>query len=145
MNDQHTSLQRGLEAQLRTIIDNENIIIDQETQKPYECDGLSIYCEMPLIIVLPETVDQVCAVMKICHKLQVPVVARGAGTGLCAGAMPHKEGVLLSLAKLNKILEIDIPARLARVQPGVSNLSISHAVAEQGFYYGPDPSSQIAC
>ncbi|MBB1487796.1 FAD-binding protein [Oceanospirillum sp. D5] len=126
-------------------IDPEYVIADEETQKPYECDGLSMYCEMPLIVVLPETLKQVQQVMKICHQYQIPVVARGAGTGLCAGAMPHKEGVVLSLAKFNQILDIDPLARTARLQPGVRNLAISEAAAEYGLYYGPDPSSQIAC
>ncbi len=129
----------------RRFIAPEYVISDQETQKPYECDGLSMYCEMPLIVVLPETVEQVQEVLRICHRYQIPVVARGAGTGLCAGAMPHEEGVVLSLAKFNKILEIDPLTRTARLQPGVRNLAISEAAAEYGLYYGPDPSSQIAC
>ena len=130
---------------LSEFIDPEYVIADEETQKPYECDGLSMYCEMPLIVVLPETLEQVQQVMRLCHQYQIPVVARGAGTGLCAGAMPHKEGVVLSLAKFNRILAIDPLARTARLQPGVRNLAISEAAAEHGLYYGPDPSSQIAC
>ncbi len=126
-------------------IDPDYVIADEETQKPYECDGLSMYCEMPLIVVLPETLAQVQQVMRICHQYQIPVVARGAGTGLCAGAMPHSEGVVLSLAKFNQILEIDPLARTTRLQPGVRNLAISEAAAEHNLYYGPDPSSQIAC
>lgn len=129
----------------RRFIAPEYVISDQETQKPYECDGLSMYCEMPLIVVLPETVEQVQEVLRICHRYQIPVVARGAGTGLCAGAMPNEEGVVLSLAKFNQILEIDPLTRTARLQPGVRNLAISEAAAEYGLYYGPDPSSQIAC
>ncbi len=113
--------------------------------KPYECDGLSVYCEMPLLVVLPETVEQAQQVLRICHREGVPVVARGAGTGLCAGAMPHAHGVVLSLARFSRILEIDPLARVARVQPGVRNLAISEAAAKHGLYYGPDPSSQIAC
>ncbi|MEH6825788.1 MAG: FAD-linked oxidase C-terminal domain-containing protein [Motiliproteus sp.] len=126
-------------------IDPDAVISDQETQKPYECDALSMYCEMPMLVVLPETVEQVQELMKICHHYQVPVVARGAGTGLCAGAMPNPDGVVLSLAKFTQILAIDPQARTARLQPGVRNLAISEAVAEHGLYYGPDPSSQIAC
>lgn len=129
----------------RRFIDPEYVISDAETQRPYECDGLSMYCEMPMLVVLPETVEQVQQVMKICHQYQVPVVARGAGTGLCAGAMPDPDGVVLSLAKFKKILQIDPQARTARLQPGVRNLAISEAVAHHGLYYGPDPSSQIAC
>ncbi|MBV1900579.1 MAG: FAD-binding protein [Kordiimonadaceae bacterium] len=121
------------------------IIADDETLPPYECDGLSIYTEKPPLVLLPETIDDVCTIMRICHQHQVPVVARGAGTGLCAGAMPHTNGVVLSLAKFDQILEIDTAGRLARVQPGVTNAAITQAVSEHGFYYGPDPSSQIAC
>ncbi|WP_207062673.1 FAD-linked oxidase C-terminal domain-containing protein [Motiliproteus sp. SC1-56] len=142
----NTGPDRGQLAQLfRQFIDPDFVIEDPETQKPYECDGLSMYCEMPLLVVLPETVEQVQQVMKICHQHQVPVVARGAGTGLCAGAMPNRQGVLLSLAKFKRILEIDPLGRTARVQPGVRNLAISEAAARHGLYYGPDPSSQIAC
>ena len=97
------------------------------------------------MVVLPETVEQVQQVLRVCHQLGVPVVARGAGTGLSAGAMPHPEGILLCLSKLDQILDIDVLARTARVQPGVSNLSISEAAASHRLYYAPDPSSQIAC
>ena len=134
-----------LAEQLRAFIDPEFVITDDETLKPYECDGLAMYREMPMLVVLPETVQQVQRVMRICHEHGVPVVARGAGTGLCAGAMPHKEGVVLSLAKFNRILDIDPLARTARLQPGVRNLAISEEAAQHGLYYGPDPSSQIAC
>lgn len=134
-----------LAEQLRAFIDPEFVITDDETLKPYECDGLAMYREMPMLVVLPETVEQVQRVMRICHEHGVPVVARGAGTGLCAGAMPHKEGVVLSLAKFNRILEVDPLARTARLQPGVRNLAISEEAAQFGLYYGPDPSSQIAC
>ncbi|UTW13234.1 FAD-linked oxidase C-terminal domain-containing protein [Marinobacterium rhizophilum] len=134
-----------LAALFRDFIDPQYVIDDAETQRPYECDGLSMYCEMPLIVVLPETVEQVQQVLRICHRHAIPVVARGAGTGLCAGAMPHAEGVVLSLAKFNRILDIDPLARTARVQPGVRNLAITEAAAKHGLYYGPDPSSQIAC
>jgi glycolate oxidase len=116
-----------------------------ESQRPFECDALTLYRELPLLVALPATAGQVQDVLRICHQLNVPVVARGSGTGLCAGAMPHPEGVLLSLSKLDRILDIDTLARTARVQPGVSNLSISDAAARHGLYYAPDPSSQIAC
>ena len=121
------------------------VIEERESQRPFECDALTIYRELPIIVVLPETVAQVQQVLRICHVLGVPVVARGAGTGLCAGSMPHPEGVLLVMSKLDRILQIDQAARIARVQPGVSNLSISDAASQYGLYYGPDPSSQIAC
>lgn len=129
----------------RAFIEPEYVISDAETQKPYECDGLSMYCEMPLLVVLPATVEQVQKVLRLCHQHGIPVVARGAGTGLCAGAMPSADGVLLSLARFKHILEIDPLARTARLQPGVRNLAISEAAAAHGLYYGPDPSSQIAC
>ncbi len=116
-----------------------------EDTTPYECDGLTAYRERPLVVALPETTEQVQAVLKACHRLGVPVVARGAGTGLSGGAMPHRMGVTLSLAKFNRILQIDPQARTATVQCGVRNLAISEAAAPYGLYYAPDPSSQIAC
>ena len=122
-----------------------SLIHNEEDLRPYECDGLSAYRKLPLAVVLPETIEQVQAVMRVCHRLQVPVVPRGAGTGLSGGALPYEGGILLSLAKFNRILEIDDANQLARVQPGVRNLAISEAVASRGLYYAPDPSSQIAC
>ncbi|OBS09504.1 Glycolate dehydrogenase, subunit GlcD [Acidihalobacter prosperus] len=121
------------------------LLLSEEERRPYECDGLTAYRRLPMLVVLPETVEQVQAVMQICHALRVPVVARGAGTGLSGGALPHAGGVLLSLAKFNRILKIDTLARTARVQPGVRNLAISEAARPYGLYYAPDPSSQIAC
>ncbi|MBB4843233.1 glycolate oxidase [Paucibacter oligotrophus] len=116
-----------------------------EDTTPYECDGLSAYRQRPLLVALPETEGQIAALLRICHGLQVPVVARGAGTGLSGGAMPHAAGVTLGLAKFKQILQIDPLARTARVQCGVRNLAISEAAAAHGLYYAPDPSSQIAC
>ena len=116
-----------------------------EDTTPYECDGLTAYRERPMVVALPETEAQVSAVLRICHALDVPVVARGAGTGLSGGALPHKMGVTLSLAKFNKIQRIDPNSRTAVVQSGVRNLEISEAAAPYGLYYAPDPSSQIAC
>jgi len=116
-----------------------------EDTVPYECDGLTAYRQQPLAVALPETEAQVAAVLKACHRLGVPVVARGAGTGLSGGAMPHALGVTLSLAKFNKIVQVDALARTATVQCGVRNLAISEAAAPHGLYYAPDPSSQIAC
>jgi glycolate oxidase len=116
-----------------------------EDTQPYECDGLTAYRQRPLCVALPETTEQVVQVLRICHRLQVPVVARGAGTGLSGGAMPHRLGVTLSLAKFNRIVRIDPLARTAQVQCGVRNLAISEAAAPYGLYYAPDPSSQIAC
>jgi glycolate oxidase len=116
-----------------------------EDTTPYECDGLTAYRQRPLVVALPETETQVAAVLKTCHRLGLPVVARGAGTGLSGGALPDPLGVTLSLAKFNKILQIDPLARTATVQCGVRNLAISEAAAPHGLYYAPDPSSQIAC
>lgn len=137
----YPALLRGLEA----ILPAHSILIDGESLRPFECDALSLYRELPLLVTLPHTVSQVQAILKLCHELDVPVVARGAGTGLCAGAMPHPEGIVLGLSRFNEILEIDPQARTARVQPGVTNLSISEAAAAHELYYAPDPSSQIAC
>ena len=116
-----------------------------EETRPYECDGLTAYRERPLAVALPETEAQVQGVLRACHALRVPVVARGAGTGLSGGAMPNRLGVTLSLAKFNRILAVDPVSRTARVQCGVRNLAISEAAAPYGLYYAPDPSSQIAC
>jgi FAD/FMN-containing dehydrogenases len=123
----------------------EGLKIDPEDLRPYECDGLSMYRALPRCVVLPETEAQLCEVLRICHAERVPVIARGAGTGLSGGATPDPNAVLLSTAKMMKIIEIDPEAALARVQPGVRNLAISEAVASHGLYYAPDPSSQIAC
>ncbi len=130
---------------MRQVLPPDCIIEEPESQRPFECDALMLYRDLPLLVVLPATTAQVQDVLRICHQLNVPVVARGSGTGLCAGAMPHPEGVLLGLSKLDRIVDIDPLARTARVQPGVSNLSISDAAARHGLYYAPDPSSQIAC
>jgi glycolate oxidase len=121
------------------------ILSRDEQLRPYECDGLSLYRQKPMVVVLPETEVQVQAVLRICKNLNVPVVARGAGTGLSGGAMPHAQGVLLGLAKFNRIKSIDAQAAIAVVEPGVRNLAVSEAVAPYGLYYAPDPSSQIAC
>ena len=130
---------------LQAVLPAHALLWNREDTTPYECDGLTAYRERPLVVVLPETYSQVQAVLKTCHTMGVPVVARGAGTGLSGGAMPHKLGVTLSLAKFNKILKIDSLARTALVQGGVRNLAISDAAAPHGLYYAPDPSSQIAC
>ncbi|MFK7731773.1 MAG: FAD-linked oxidase C-terminal domain-containing protein [Pseudomonadales bacterium] len=145
MNSIDSSLREELARELRRFISAESVISDPETQRPFESDGLAIYAAMPLLVVLPETVEQVQRVMRICHQRGVPVIARGAGTGLSAGAMPREDAVVLSLAKFQSVLEIDPQARTARLQPGVRNLAISEAAAEYGLYYAPDPSSQIAC
>jgi len=132
-------------AALRDVLPEHALIWNAEDTTPYECDGLTAYRTRPLAVALPETEAQVAAVLKSCHALGVPVVARGAGTGLSGGAMPHPMGVTLSLAKFNRILKIDPVSRTAVVQCGVRNLAISEAAAPFGLYYAPDPSSQIAC
>ena len=134
-----------LAARLKAILPAHCLLIDEEDLRPYECDGLTAYRELPLAVCLPENEAQVVEVLRTCHHLGVPVVARGAGTGLSGGAMPHAQGLVLSLARLNKILRVDPAARLAVVQPGVRNLAVSEAAAPFGLYYAPDPSSQIAC
>jgi glycolate oxidase len=140
-----SALQNRVAAALREFLPQHAVLHAREQVKPYECDGLSAYRQVPMVVALPEDEAQVARVLRTCHALGVPVVARGAGTGLSGGALPLADGVLLSLAKLMRIVEIDPQARTARVQPGVRNLAISEAVAHLGLYYAPDPSSQIAC
>lgn len=130
---------------LRAVVSEANVIADAAGLRPYECDGLTAIREMPWLVVLPENEEQVSSVMRICHQHGVPVVARGAGTGLSGGARPHENGIVLSLAKLNQIIEIDPTNCVARVEPGVRNLAVSEAAKPHGLYYAPDPSSQIAC
>ncbi len=139
--DRQSQVVRALQAALPA----HALLWNREDTTPFECDGLTAYRERPLVVVLPETEEQVQAVLRICHALEVPVVARGAGTGLSGGAMPNAMGVTLSLAKFSRILALDANARTARVQCGVRNLAISEAAAPYGLYYAPDPSSQIAC
>ena len=130
---------------LSQVLPQDAILYTPEDTTPYECDGLTAYRERPLVVALPETEAQVQAVLKACHALAVPVVARGAGTGLSGGAMPHRMGVTLSMARFNQIKTMDPVSRTAVVQCGVRNLAISEAAAPYGLYYAPDPSSQIAC
>ena len=137
--------QREVAAAMRAFLPAPAVLFDHEDVKPYECDGLSAYRQVPMVVVLPETEEQVCRVLRTCHEMRVPVVARGAGTGLSGGALPLGDGVLLSLARFMRILDLDPRARAARVQPGVRNLAISDAAAPHGLYYAPDPSSQLAC
>lgn len=130
---------------LKRLLPKELIIADEELLRAYECDALSAYRQLPSYVVMPESVDQVQAIMRLCHQENVPVVARGAGTGLSGGAMPVEDGLLLSLAKFNQIVHLDPDQRIATVQPGVRNISVSEAVEKYGLFYAPDPSSQIAC
>ena len=138
-------LNPALLAALGEILPADAILTAAEDTRPYECDGLTLFRELPPAVLLPENETQVVQILKLCHAARVPVVARGAGTGLSGGAVPDREGVVLSLAKFKRILAIDPLARTATVQPGVRNLAISEAAAPHGLYYAPDPSSQIAC
>ncbi|ALM82063.1 FAD-linked oxidase C-terminal domain-containing protein [Bordetella sp. N] len=134
-----------LVAALHAVLPPHCILYREEDTRPFECDGLSLYRALPAVVCLPETEAQVQAVLRICRKLNAPVVPRGAGTGLSGGAMPHPQGVLLGLSKLNRVKHIDTDNAIAVVEPGVRNLAISEAAAPYGLYYAPDPSSQIAC
>ena len=137
--------QREVAAALREVLPARAVLHETEDTRPYECDGLTAYRALPMVVALPETEEQVRQVLRTCHAMGVPVVARGAGTGLSGGAMPDPAGVLLSMAKFMRVTRIDPAARVAVVQPGVRNLAISDVVAPFGLYYAPDPSSQIAC
>ncbi len=135
----------ALVSRLRMLLPEGSVLDTDEAQRPYECDGLTLFRQLPLATVLPSTEEQLVSVIRLCREAGVPIVPRGAGTGLSGGATPHAHGVLLSTAKMSRILSIDPVARTARVQPGVRNLAISEAAAKHGLYYAPDPSSQIAC
>lgn len=137
--------QKELVEALKPILTEDCLLWEAEDTIPYECDGLAAFRQMPLAVALPQTESQVIAILKVCHRLSVPIVPRGSGTGLSGGAMPIADGLVLSLAKFKKIIHVDPIARTAVVQPGVRNLAISEAVAQHNLYYAPDPSSQIAC
>ena len=132
-------------AGLRAIVPGEGVIETEHERRAFECDGLTAYRQLPMVVVLPETTAEVAEVLRYCKANAVKVVPRGAGTSLSGGALPLEDGVLLGLGKFKRILEIDVPNRCAVVQPGVTNLGITHAVQAHGLYYAPDPSSQIAC
>jgi len=132
-------------ADLQQSVPSLTLLHREEDLRPFECDGLAAYRVLPMLVALPETLEQVQTLLKRCHALGVPVVTRGAGTGLSGGALPLERGVLLVMSRFKKILAIDPDARLARLQPGVRNLAISEAAAPYGLYYAPDPSSHIAC
>jgi glycolate oxidase len=138
-------LQKRISEKLREFLPARCVLWEREDTQPYECDGLTAYRRVPMVVALPETEEQVQRILQTCHALGVPVVPRGAGTGLSGGALPPCDGVLLSLAKFMRVLRIDPLARVAVVQPGVRNAAISDVVAPFGLYYAPDPSSQIAC
>ena len=144
--DQAVLKRRGeFVAALKRIVPGEGVIASEEAMRPYESDGLTAYRQLPMVVVLPETTAQVSAVLAYCHREGIKVVPRGAGTSLSGGALPLGDGVLLGMAKFNRIREIDYDNRVAVVEPGVTNLAVSQAVEGEGFYYAPDPSSQIAC
>src|SRR5471032_1298906 len=130
---------------LRAIVPGEGVIATELEMRPFESDGLTAYRQLPMVVVLPETTQQVSEVLRYCHGEGIKVVPRGAGTSLSGGALPLEDGVLLGMAKFNRIKDIDFANRVAVVEPGVTNLAVSQAVAHAGFYYAPDPSSQIAC
>ena len=132
-------------AALRAIVPGEGVIDGEREMRPFESDGLTAYRQLPMVVVLPSTTQQVSEVLRYCHENNIKVVPRGAGTSLSGGALPLGDGVLLGLSKFSRIREIDFENRVAVVEPGVTNLGISNAVAHRGFYYAPDPSSQIAC
>ena len=137
--------QRQVAAALRARLPEGAVLFNEEDTRPYECDGLAAYRQLPMVVVLPQDEAQIVAILQTCRDLQVRIVPRGAGTGLSGGAMPIADGVVLSTARLNRIVRLDPLARTAIVQPGVRNLAISEAAAPHGLYYAPDPSSQIAC
>ncbi|MGB5079553.1 MAG: FAD-linked oxidase C-terminal domain-containing protein [Burkholderiales bacterium] len=137
--------QAEVASRLRRLLSEDAVLSAKEDTRSYECDGLSAYRQLPMLVALPSNEDEVRQVLRACRELKVPVVARGSGTGLSGGALPLANGVLLSLSKMRRILAVDPVARTARVQPGATNLSISDAAAPYGLFYAPDPSSQIAC
>src|SRR5712692_4848169 len=137
--------QTEVAGRLRRLLPADAVLHAEEDTRSYECDGLTAYRQLPMVVALPSNEDEVRQVLAACHELKAPVVARGAGTGLSGGALPRGDGVLLSLAKMRRILALDPVARTARVQPGVTNLAISEAAAPYELFYAPDPSSQIAC
>lgn len=142
---QHSAAHRAVLARLQQLLPDECVITDPAGLRPYETDGLTAIREMPWLVALPETEEQVAAIVRCCAEHRVPVIPRGAGTGLSGGARPHQHGVVLGLSKMSEILAVDPDNRVARVQPGVRNLAITQAAEQHSLYYAPDPSSQIAC
>ncbi|HEX5867932.1 MAG TPA: FAD-binding protein, partial [Beijerinckiaceae bacterium] len=132
-------------ASLRPLVAPEALIVSEDERRAFETDALTAYRKMPLAVVLPSTTDEVSAVLKVCHANSVKVVARGAGTSLAGGAIPQEDAVVIGVAKMNRVIDVDFDNRTARVQSGITNLAISGAVAHEGFFYAPDPSSQLAC
>jgi glycolate oxidase len=141
----NTARRQEVATALRARLPDSCVLSDPEDTRPYECDGLAAYRQLPMIVTLPTNEEHVLAILDVCRELDVPIVPRGAGTGLSGGALPIAEGVVISTARLNRIVRVDAYSRTAVVQPGVRNLAISEAAAQYGLYYAPDPSSQIAC
>jgi glycolate oxidase len=142
----HTSISTAdLANQFYKVLPKDAVLDKDEQLRPYECDALTAYRQLPRLALLPSNIEEIQAIVKICKEHKIPIVARGAGTSLSGGALPHADGILLNLAKLNKVIEIDTYNRTATIQPGVRNLAISEAAKPHGLYYAPDPSSQIAC
>ena len=144
--DAATIAQRGsIIKELRRILPETSIIAEEEGMRAYDCDGLTAYRQLPFIVVLPETTEQISKILQYCSEAEVKIVPRGAGTSLSGGALPLADAITLGLGKLNSIREIDYDNRCVVAQPGVTNLAITQAVEGDGYYYAPDPSSQIAC
>jgi len=132
-------------SNLKQFTDKKNVLSELDEIKPYETDALAAYKNLPLAVVLAENTQEVSEILKFCHRENIKVIPRGAGTGLSGGALPLNDAILLGLGKFNKILDIDFDNKCVVTQPGVTNLSITHAVKHKGYYYAPDPSSQLAC
>src|SRR6478735_6696740 len=130
---------------LGRLVPREALIVSEDERRAFETDGLTAYRQMPLAVVLPSTTEEVSAIMRFCHENCVKVVPRGAGTSLCGGAIPQEDAIVLGVAKMNRVLEVNLADRYIRVESGITNLGISAAVAHEGFFYAPDPSSQLAC
>ncbi len=132
-------------AGLARLVAGEALIVSEDERRAFETDGLTAYRQMPLAVVLPSSTAEVSAILRFCHDNGVKVVPRGAGTSLCGGAIPQADAIVLGVAKMNRVLEVDLADRFIRVEAGITNLGISQAVAHEGFFYAPDPSSQLAC
>jgi glycolate oxidase len=139
------SRRKDIIAGLGRIVASEALIVSEDERRAFETDGLTAYRQMPLAVVLPSSTEEVSAIMRFCHENGVKVVPRGAGTSLCGGAIPQADAIVLGVSKMNRVLDVDFQNRIARVETGITNLGISQAVAHEGFFYAPDPSSQLAC
>jgi glycolate oxidase len=131
--------------QLKRLVPETVLIVDEEGRRTFECDALTAYRCLPLVVLLPGSTEEVAAILRFCHDNQIKVVPRGAGTSLAGGALPLEDGIVLCLSRMNKVLAVDTANRVARVEAGTTNIAITEAASGQGFFYAPDPSSQIAC